>query len=355
MIENAPRRRGLVLGFASAALFGVATPLSKDLLTDITPAVLAGLLYLGAAVALAPFALRPGRGTSLPKDRANRRRLAGAVFFGGILGPVLLLLGLELSKAASVSMLLSLETVATALLALVFFREHIGTWAWFAIGGVVLASTLLGLQGGQPSMLGAVLVTAACVAWGLDNNLTALIDGITPTQSTFWKGAVAGTTNLALGMTLTPCAPSAIWLWALAIGGLSYGASIVLYIHSAQAFGATRSQMVFATAPVFGIAAAMLWLGETLTAMQVAAAVLLAVSLTLLVLERHEHRHSHEALEHEHSHRHDDGHHDHDHPDLPPDHRHSHPHRHEPVTHSHPHWPDLHHRHSHDPEAPSAE
>lgn len=346
------RTRGFSLGFSSAALFGAATPVSKQLLGDIPPLVLAGLLYLGAALALLPAVLRTRGSSSIPKDRTNRLRLSGAVFFGGIVGPVLLLLGLQLSLSASVAMLLSLETVATALLAFFFFREHLGRWTITASVGVVLASALLAFVGGRPSLLGALLVAGACVAWGLDNNLTALIDGITPTESTFWKGLTAGIVNLSLGLLLGAGPLGSAWLWALVVGGLSYGVSITLYIHSAQILGATRSQMVFACAPVFGVAGSVLWLGEGMSSLQVTAALLLAVALTLLFLERHEHAHVHEALEHVHSHRHDDGHHDHAHADLPAEVRHSHLHRHERVEHSHPHWPDLHHRHEHDPEDP---
>ncbi|RLB47930.1 MAG: EamA/RhaT family transporter, partial [Deltaproteobacteria bacterium] len=339
------RTRGFSLGLVSAALFGVATPVSKQLLSDISPLVLAGLLYLGAALALLPAVLRSPRSSSIPKDRTNRLRLSGAVFFGGIVGPVLLLLGLELSLSASVAMLLSLETVATAVLAYFFFREHLGRWTWAASVGVVLASALLAFEGGRPSIVGALLVAGACVAWGLDNNLTALIDGITPTESTFWKGLAAGIVNLSLGLILSPGAIGGAWLWALLVGGLSYGVSITLYIHSAQILGATRSQMVFACAPVFGVAGSILWLGESMSLLQAVAAGLLAVALTMLFLERHEHAHVHEALEHVHSHRHDDDHHDHSHSDLADDVRHSHVHSHERVEHSHPHWPDLHHRH----------
>ncbi|PIE23317.1 MAG: EamA family transporter [Planctomycetota bacterium] len=355
------RTRGLLLGLVSALLFGIATPASKQLLASLPATVLAGLLYLGAALALLPIVLRrkgerrreqdggggaPAQERKRP-DRRNQLRLLGAVFFGGVAGPVLLLLGLERAQAASVSMLLSLETVATAVLALLFFREQMGRWTWIASAGVVVASGMLAFDRGVPSLIGALLVLAACVAWGLDNNLTAVIDGFTPSESTFWKGLIAGVVNLSLGFALHRTGLSGAWLWALLVGALSYGMSITLYIHSAQLIGAVRSQMVFATAPVFGVVGALAWLGEALVPLQLGAAALLAVALLLLSLERHEHEHVHEAVEHEHSHRHDEGHHLHQHEGLPASHRHSHRHRHERLIHSHQHWPDLHHRHQH--------
>lgn len=345
------KRHGILQALGSAALFGAATPVAKDLLGDLSPAVLAGLFYLGAAAFLAPFVLRGrlrGLQATLPADRRNRLLLLGAILFGGILGPVLLLSGLVLARAASVAMLLNLETTATALLAAFLFREHLGRAAWLGNAGVLGAGLLLSLEGGRPGMLGALLVAGAAVCWGLDNNLTALIDGITPTQSTFWKGLVAGTTTLTLGLILHPVSPSPAWLAALCVGGLSYGVSIVLYISSAQTLGATRSQMIFASAPFFGVALAVLWLGEGLTTAQAVAGGLLLLSLGLLFLERHDHDHEHAPTSHQHAHRHDDGHHDHTHPGQPGSLRHTHAHDHARQVHSHPHWPDLHHRHDHD-------
>jgi hypothetical protein len=72
------------LALLSAALFGAATPASKLLLDEIPPLRLAGLLYLGAALGAAPAALSRGR-CALPRDAANRLRLAGAILFGGVL------------------------------------------------------------------------------------------------------------------------------------------------------------------------------------------------------------------------------------------------------------------------------
>jgi hypothetical protein len=182
----------------------------------------------------------------------------------------------------------------------------------------------------------------------VDNHLTALIDGITPSQSTFWKGLVAGVTNLAIGVSLAPFGSSLTHvLAALFVGGWAYGASIALYISSAQVIGATRAQIAFASAPFFGVVLSVLLLGESLGLAHLGSAVLFVLGIVLLTLERHEHAHEHPAMEHEHEHRHDDGHHDHEHPELPESVRHSHRHQHKAGVHSHPHWPDLHHRHPH--------
>jgi len=153
----------------AAALFGASTPASKPLLGGLSPLLLSGVLYLGAAIAVAPWALR-GLSDLRSVDRKNLTYLSGAVAFGGVLGPVLLLTGLSLSSAASVSLWLNLETVATALLARFFFKEHLARNTWVAVILIVGASVLLS-PGSPEGGLAMGLVALACVAWGLDNNL----------------------------------------------------------------------------------------------------------------------------------------------------------------------------------------
>jgi drug/metabolite transporter (DMT)-like permease len=340
---------GIGLALAAALLFGAATPASKLLLASFGPFSLAGLLYLGAALAMAlPLARERAASARAPLDRRSLRLLAGAVAAGGLAGPVLLLLGLRLSLAGSVALLLHLELVATALLGVAFFREPLSRAGWLGVGGAVAAGALVASGAGWPGVAAAALVAGACVCWGLDNHWTALQSGMTPARTTFWKGLVAGLVNLGIGLCFEPFAGGAPEVAAaLGVGAVSYGASIALYIAAAQQLGATRAQSCFASAPFLGAALAWLWLGEPLGALEAAGAALLALAVATLLWSRHAHFHRHAALEHLHAHRHDDGHHLHAHPGLAPHVRHSHWHRHEPQEHAHPHWPDLHHRHVH--------
>lgn len=331
----------------AALLFGAATPVSKPLLESVGPLTLAGLFYLGAALGVLPWAWRH-RTPELWRGGRQIGLLAGAVAFGGGLGPVLLLMGLREAPAASVALWLNLETVATAVLAWGLFREHLEGRTWLAAALVLAGGLLLGGTGGAVGFRAAALVAAACLCWGLDNNLTALISGFTPAQTTFVKGLVAGSVNLALGLAMEtrPAALPEIGI-ALAIGALSYGASIVLYISGAQQLGASRSQLLFSTSPFLGLLFAWTLLREPVTAAQIGAAALMIGGLHLMLTARHEHEHAHDAVAHTHSHRHDDGHHTHIHPGLPASVRHTHPHEHEPMVHTHRHVPDLHHRHGH--------
>lgn len=331
----------------AAFLFGAATPASKALLGAIPPVTLAGLLYLGAGLAMLPFAFRRGAGR-LPPDRTNLLRLLGAVAFGGAVAPVFLLAGLARAPAASVALWLNLEVIATAVLAWAFFREHLDARAWIAVGVVLLAGALLA----GPSSLGtasaALLVACACVCWGFDNNLTSLIDGCTPAQYTLVKGLAAGAWNLGLGLAME--GPSLHWpvvVVALAVGALTYGLSLVLYVAGAQQLGAARSQMLFAASPFLGGLLSWMALGEPIQPLQLVAVLLMMAGMATFLSARHGHVHAHEATTHTHSHRHDDGHHEHAHEGLPAHARHTHPHTHETLTHVHPHAPDLHHRHEH--------
>jgi drug/metabolite transporter (DMT)-like permease len=331
----------------AALLFGASTPAAKTLLHSLGPFTLAGLLYLGAAIAVAPFSGRGGS-AALRRDPRQRRLLATTVIVGGGLGPVLLLAGLAAAPAASVSLWFNLEVVFTALIAGAFFRENLGARTLGAAALVFAGGALLAGPAGHASPGAVLCVALACLCWGFDNNLTAIVDGFTPAQITLAKGLGAGVVNLALGFVIEgkPSHPADAWP-ALAVGALGYGASIVLYVTGARQLGASRSQLIFATSPFLGVALAWTMLGEPVQPAQIAAAALMLGGIGLMLGARHEHEHTHEATTHTHAHRHDDGHHDHVHPELPAGVRHTHPHTHEPVTHRHPHVPDLHHRHGH--------
>lgn len=243
--------RPLLWGFTAAALFGASAPLAKLLLADVSLLCLAGLLYLGAAAATLPIALQRGW-APWRLDAPNRWRLIGVATFGGGIAPILLLAGLSLAPAGSVSLWLALEMPATAVLACWFFREHVDPRVWAAVALMGLASVLLAVPDGFALGPAALLVAAACLCWALDNNLTSLIDGSTPVQTTALKGLTAGTVNLSLGLWAGSHLPHlSVGSAALGVGAVSYGLSLVLYInaHSISARRARRSSL---RAPVLG-------------------------------------------------------------------------------------------------------
>jgi len=303
------------IGIISGMLFGIATPLSKYLLYNISSFELAGLLYLGAALAFLPYVLKNWKSEidSIKKWKSDKA-LIGIIVFGGILGPLLLMMGLQFSKSSSVSVWLNMELVATAILGRFVFNEHIDKLSVIGIVLTLISGILISIQDGIGSLVPILFIIGACISWGLDNHLTASIDGVSPKTITFIKGAVAGSFNLIIGIILSE---KTMFIKdvsiALAVGIISYGLSIYLYVNSAQRIGATRSQILFSTAPFWGILIAFIFLSEPITLFIIVAAILLIGGIVLTNIGHHDHSHKHKSIIHTHLHCHDDGHHNHTH------------------------------------------
>jgi len=340
--------RPLLYVVISAALFGISPPGAKVLLEDLDPVALAGLLYLGAFIGLTIVSImRPSRASAAPLERKDAPWLAGAILAGGVLAPVFLMIGLTTVSGLAGSLLTNLEGVATALIAVIVFREHAGRRLWFALSVMTLGGVLLSWDpsGGIIDPLGPLLIVLAMVCWGIDNNLTRQISGKDPVRIAQVKGLIAGSFSLGvatlLGAHLSLAPPLFL---ALLLGALSYGISLVLFIKALEGLGSSRTATFFSLGPFIGAGVAVLFLNDPLSPQFLAAAALMAIGVHALMAERHGHRHRHERLVHTHAHGHD-MHHRHGHDGEG---KHAHEHVHEPVVHSHVHWPDQHHRHEHD-------
>jgi len=311
---------------------------------------LAGLLYIGAGIAMLPAIIKTGSQIKLLFNRNNLIRTLGIILFGGLLGPLLLLIGLRAADAASVSIWLNLELVATAILGVLIFKDSLDKYTWIGVILTVCAGVITSMGEGISGLTSALVITAACFCWGVDNHLTALTDGATPQAVTFVKGIMAGLVNLMIGISIsdTPVAFNTVFA-ALIVGGFSYGLSIVLYVTSAQNIGATRGQILFSTAPLWGVILSYICFQDTFHWTHVVSILLLILAVIVINIVSHKHMHQHDMLEHIHYHKHDDEHHDHIHKDenLNTDKGHSHLHSHNPIIHEHPHYPDIHHRHKH--------
>jgi len=347
---------GVGVAFAAAALFGASTPFAKLLLGEVSPLLLAALLYLGSGIGLSVVRLTrrsqniAGVGeAALPHSQWPW--LAGAVVFGGALGPVLLMLGLQTTSASTSSLLLNLEGVFTALLAWFLFRENFDNR--IALGMIFIVTGGLFLSwhpGGNVSIsTGALYVAGACLCWGIDNNLTQKVSSSDPFYIAAVKGLVAGCANLAIALSLGQSLPAwPVVCGALIVGFFGYGLSLVCFVLALRHIGTARTGAYFSLAPFVGASVSLLALHETVTNAFWIAALLMGMGVWLHLTERHAHQHAHQRMEHTHPHVHDE-HHQHRHAEgINPDEPHTHSHIHEPLKHSHSHFPDIHHRHDHE-------
>ena len=342
---------GVPLALGAAILFGASTPFSKLLLGAVNPWLLAGILYLGAGIGLSLFLLvrhaamdeaadSPLRLTDLPW-------LAAVVAAGGIAGPLLLMFGLSTTDASSASLLLNLEGVATMAIAWLVFRENVDRRLLVGAFAILAGAVVLSWSGeGVRLSWGSLLIAGACLAWGIDNNLTRKLSASDPVQIAAIKGLAAGAVNTGLAVYLgAPMVSPAMTVAGAVVGFFGIGVSLVFFMLGLRHLGTARTGAYFSLAPFIGAVLSILMLGERLTLGLGGAGILMAIGLWLHLSERHEHEHEHEEIEHEHRHVHDEHHqHAHDRPVTEP---HSHMHRHEPMRHKHPHYPDLHHRHGH--------
>jgi drug/metabolite transporter (DMT)-like permease len=343
---------GQVLAILSAALFGVSPVLCKLVIGDMSPALLAGLLYLGSGIGLLILLLFQGKN---PVDELrrlpfkHRRALIGSIISGGIIAPLFLSYGIKFCTASDVSLLLNFETVATTLIAWLVFKEHVGLGVWGGKAFILLGSFLVILkyEGSSAFSVAGLLIILACIFWGIDNNLTRDIEDMSATVLASIKGFCAGMFNIVLALTFSFGTVTVHQVTgSLLVGAMSYGLSLVCFIESLRRIGSARTSTYFAVGPFIGTFLAVFVLGERPPMMFWFATLCMVAGILFLYREMHGHLHTHTMLSHTHSHTHDE-HHQHEHAYSNSTEPHEHHHVHEPVTHSHVHWPDIHHRHQH--------
>ena len=335
----------------AAILFGGSTPFAKQLVGDISPILLAGLLYFGSGIGLLLARLIKDRNWQPSGLQKNEWPwLFGAIGFGGILAPILLMVGLIHTSAATASLLLNLEAVLTASLAWIFFKEStdrriILGMLFIVAGGIILSWPS---QLASQSWLASLAIAGACFCWAIDNNLTRKISSADSFFIAGSKGLVSGIVNICLALAIGLTFPAFSKInYALLVGFFGYGVSLVLFVLALRGLGTARTGAYFSTAPFIGAAIAIIFFQEPTSILFWVSAILMSIGVWIHLTEHHEHMHTHEPLFHSHSHVHDE-HHQHNHDfDWDGKEPHTHPHHHEQLTHSHHHYPDIHHRHKH--------
>jgi drug/metabolite transporter (DMT)-like permease len=261
----------ICLAILAALLYGFSTPISKLLLVELSPFLLAALLYLGAGIGMLIVNLvQVLFKTKKVEAKLTKKELPfilGMIFLD-ILAPVLLMFGLGMTTSANASLLNNFEIVATSIIALVIFKEVIGRKMWIAIGLVFIASVLLSFEdlSAFSFSLGSLLVLGASISWGLENNFTRKLSIKDPLLIVVIKGLGSGVGSLSIAYFTNMLDGSFQFIiYALMLGFFAYGMSIYFYITAQRTLGAARTSAYYAAAPFIGVILSWIFLEEKIT------------------------------------------------------------------------------------------
>lgn len=279
----------IVSAFLAAVFYAVSTPFSKLLLTNVQPVTMAGFLYLGAGIGVGIMYLfhyhQEADEERLKKD--DLLYTIGMIVLD-IAAPIFLMLGISQSDAASASLLENFEIVATTLIALLFFHEKVSSLLWTAIVFITASSMILSLEGTGSVHLssGSLLVLLAAICWGLENNCTRRISNKSTYEIVTLKGFFSGGGSFLVSRIMHESMPSFPWiLLVCALGFVSYGLSIFLYIRAQRTLGAAKTSAFYAAAPFIGTFLAFVFIGESLSAFYFADLFLMIIGSVLVILD----------------------------------------------------------------------
>lgn len=336
----------------AAALYAISAPISKLLLKEIPPTLMASFLYLGAGLGMSIVGLIKYRKY---KERTEARLTKQELPFTigmvilDIAAPIFLMYGLTITTSANASLLNNFEIVATSLIALLIFKESISKRLWGAISLITVSSIILSVEdiSSFSFSFGSIFVLLACICWGLENNCTRKLSVKDPLEIVAIKGFGSGIGSLLIALALGERTNNVPYIIAaLLLGFFAYGLSIFFYIYAQRDLGAAKTSAYYAIAPFIGVGLSLIIFREIPTFSFVIALVIMIIGTCFASTEKHIHKHGHTIITHEHSHSHDDGHHSHTH-DKTNALKHNHIHTHEVYTHSHKHTQDIHHSHAH--------
>jgi drug/metabolite transporter (DMT)-like permease len=285
LIKN---KRYVLCAFAAALLYALNAPVSKLLLNDIPATLLAGILYLGAGAGV--FLLRvlsPNRKKEAALSRADLPYTVGMVVLD-VAAPILLMLGLSTSSAASAVLLNNFEIVATAVFALTFFGEKISARLWAAIGLITTASILLSVDGatGLGFSFGSLLILLACVCWGLENNCTRRLSSKDPMQIVIIKGLCSGAASLSIGLAVGERTTDVLTvIAALVLGFFAYGLSIYFYVFAQRRLGASKTSAFYASSPFIGTALSLAIFREPPSLLYIVSFIIMAAGAYLAAID----------------------------------------------------------------------
>ena len=250
--------KGILLAILAAALYAINAPFSKILLNDMPSTLMAGFLYLGAGLGMGVIALlRKVRKAERTEERITKADLPYtlAMIALDIAAPIFLLLGLSYTTAANASLLNNFEIVATAIIALMIFKEKISPRLWLGILFVTVSCALLSVEdiSSLTFSTGSLLILLACVCWGIENNCTRKLSSKDPLEIVLLKGVFSGLGSVIIGFCIGEHI-SELWsvFAVLGVGFVAYGLSIFFYVYAQRMLGAARTSVYYAVAPFIG-------------------------------------------------------------------------------------------------------
>lgn len=283
------RVKYIVFAFLAAVFYAVNIPFSKLLLERIDPTVMAALLYLGAGIGVGIMSLfmRGDRARYEKLGRSDLPYVIGMIALD-IFAPILLMLGLKYGTSSSASLLGNFEIAATAVIALIFFKEAVSKRLWLAIALITLASAILSFNGTESLhfSVGSLFVLLAAVCWGFENNCTRKISSKNTYQIVVLKGIFSGLGSLIIALIIGESFPLFGYAAAaLVLGFVSYGLSIFLYVRAQSVLGAAKTSACYAAAPFVGAFLSFVFLRENLTLTFVIALAVMIAGTVLVVLD----------------------------------------------------------------------
>ncbi|MDF2882120.1 MAG: protein of unknown function transrane [Clostridiaceae bacterium] len=344
--------KAIFFAILAAALYAISAPISKLLLKEVPPTMMASFLYLGAGLGMSVVdMIKQKKFAEKNEARLTKQELPYTIGMVAldIAAPIFLMLGLTMTSAANVSLLNNFEIVATSIIALLIFKEPIGKRLWVAIFLITMSSIILSVEDLRSFSFsfGSIFVLLASICWGLENNCTSKLSVKDPLQVVIIKGFGSGVGSLIIALALGEKANNISYIIAaLVLGFFAYGLSIFFYIYAQRDLGAAKTSAYYAISPFIGVGLSLIIFNEIPTTSFIIALYIMVIGMYFASTEAHKYKHHHIAITHDHVHSHDDGHHNHIHKETVIG-KHTHIHTHEENIHSHKHSLDIHHSHAH--------
>lgn len=249
----------------AAALYAISSPLSKILLEEIPPTLMASLLYLGAGIGMTVIGFFRNRAGKLNHEMKLTKKelpfIIGMIILD-IVAPIFLMLGLTLTTPANVSLLNNFEIAATSLIAFFIFKEAISKRLLFGISLIIIASIILSAVdiSSFSFSYGSIFVLLACVCWGFENNCTRMLSVKNPLQVVIIKGFGSGLGSLVISLFLKETSANVLYIFSsLLLGFVAYGLSIYFYVYAQRDLGAAKTSAYYAFSPFIGVSLSLIF------------------------------------------------------------------------------------------------